>query len=74
VHFAAVEFVTLICERELVAAVFKRDEWEWIEKRTDELSDINDVLLQEALVEFRDCFRRGSIIDSGFRKKLLELY
>lgn len=55
VHFAAVELVTLICERELVAAVFKRDEWEWIEKRIDELSDIDDVLLQEAVLEFRDC-------------------
>lgn len=59
VHFAAVELVTLICERELVIAVLKRDEWEWIERRIGELSDIDDVLLQEALVEFRDCIRSG---------------
>ena len=60
VHYAAVELVTLICERELVAAVFKRDEWKWIEKRIDELSDTDYVLLQEALVEFRDCVTRAN--------------
>ena len=55
VHFAAVELVTLICERELVTAVFKHNEWKWIEKRTHELSDTDDALLLDALSEFRDC-------------------
>lgn len=55
VQFAAVELVTSICERELVAATFKLEEWKWIAKRADELSSTDDELLLNALEEFRDC-------------------
>ena len=58
VQFAAVELVTVICERKLVAAAFKPNEWNWIESRANELSNTDDDLLGGALEEFRDCVKK----------------
>jgi hypothetical protein len=55
VHFGAIELVTTICLGKLLTTVFSDTEIEWIQNRIDELANTDDVLITDAIAEFRNC-------------------
>lgn len=59
VHVAAVELLTTICAVNLITTTFKRDQIEWLANRIEELSSTDDVLLGDAIAEFKQCLSRG---------------
>ena len=59
VHFAAIELITVICWGDLLNTVFSDLEFEWIQKKIDEMANTDDVLVTDAIAELKKCLADG---------------